>query len=90
MKFCLVDAVETQHPETNASEICLFGRLESGESACVIVTKPVFTIVMAAASCWDASKLQYDLTEHLKGWNGQMTEQDLKQQQLGKKVRPDR
>jgi DNA polymerase elongation subunit (family B) len=64
----------------------LFGRLESGESACVIVTRPVFTISMAAAAAWDSSRLQYDLTEHLKNWNGQMTEQDIKQQQLGRQI----
>jgi hypothetical protein len=81
MHFCLIDACESQHPITNASEICLFGRLESGESASIIVTNPVFTIYMAAHPTWDQSSLQHDLSEHIKNWNGLQTEADLDRQQ---------
>jgi hypothetical protein len=81
MRLCLVDCCETHDPVTHASQICLFGRKENGESVCVVVLKPVYSIVMAASPGFDHRALQYGLAEHLKGFNGQHT--DAEKQQRG-------
>ena len=86
MRLCLVDVCESLDPGTNDSVICLFGRLESGESACVVVHEPEYSIHVAIARDWDWSTLQYDLTQELRQWNGQIHERDEVRQSMGIRI----